>query len=199
MAHLYKLFPTPLIKFEFSKHENYVFDEICRKDRTPETWECVVNSSYPRIKHDDDFIDPKKSESLQDDLLTQIKDVFASANLPTNLSFGGSFWYNIYHEEQFQERHNHINTAIARNLWSGVYYNKNATPTKFYNPSLLHRVTKFPKSEETILDDCYHDFFFPSVKDGDVLLFPSTLDHEAQPTNSKSMRLTFSFNINILY
>ena len=195
MAHLYKLFPTPLIKFEFSKHENYVFDEIPQQDRIPENWECSVNSSFPCIEDKDNFIDQEKSKSLQRDLLREITDLFANANLPTNLTFNNSFWYNIYHEEQFQERHNHINTCASKNIWSGIYYNKNATPTKFYNPSLLHRVTKPPKSEETIVDDCYHDFFFPSVEDGDVILFPSTLEHEVKPTNSKMMRLTFSFNI----
>ena len=198
MYSVYKLFSVPIMKFKFSKHDEYYFENIEKHERIPENWRCSINSSYPKTLNNDIFIDKKKNNSLQKDLLIDIKEMFRQANIPTNISFNDMFWYNISHEEQFQERHNHYNFFHAQNLWSGIYYNKNATPTTFYPYSHFHRITKFKDFEKSIISDCYYDFFNVDVEDGDVVIFPSTIDHEVRASNRDIMRLTFSFNITII-
>lgn len=200
MYTLHKLFPTPIIKFKFSKHDNYFFDNIEKKEKIPLGWECSVNSSYPKIEPKDTFITRRISSSLQKDLLTDIRQMFESAGMPTNISFNDMFWYNVYHNNQNQERHTHLSSYHNRNFWSGIYYNKNASATTFYPISTLYRVNKFDKSENSILADCYFDHVNILVDDGDVILFPPYLEHEVKPQklDEQEMRLTFSFNITLI-
>ena len=82
-------------------------------------------------------------------------------------------------------------------FWSGVYYNKNASPTKFFNDNAMINTQKFRGVEETALSTCLAEGYFPPVKDGDIVLFPPYLEHsvESQPQHKDSMRMTFSFNI----
>lgn len=199
MYKLHKLFSTPLFHFRFSKHEKYFFEDIKKHERIPPGWKCSVNSSYPSISKNDSFIDKKKVKSLKEELLFEIKEMFKLSNIPTNISFEDMFWYNVYHENQGQERHNHLNSYPIRNFWSGIYYNKNSSPTTFYPTSLLHRTNRFDGYEHSILNDCFYDYANIDVNDGDVILFPPYLEHEVildkNISNKEKMRLTFSFNI----
>ena len=194
MKLIYKLFATPLIKFPFTKHQDYIFDDVEKSERVPPDWECSINSSYPKIHHQDPFIDTKKSKSLQKDLLKDIKSAFVEMNIPSDISMV-TFWYNIYHDNQYQERHNHRLNVKDDNSWSGIYYSKNSTPTTFYPPTTIGRISDFPGSEDTLLSDCFFTSFNPDVEDGDIIVFPSTIEHQVRPSQSNQMRLTFSFNL----
>jgi hypothetical protein len=194
MYKLHKVFPIPIFQFKFSKHENYFFDEIEKSEKIPEGWEHSVNSSYPNISKNDSFIDKRTVKKLKCDLLSEIKEMFKASNMPTNISFNDMFWYNIYHQNQGQERHNHMGGWYTKSVWSGVYYNKNATPTTFYPLSLMSRSSNFEGSEQSIVSDCFYTYANIDVSDGDVILFPPYLEHEVKYFLDM-MRVTFSFNI----
>jgi len=197
MYKLHNIFPTPILHFAFSKHKEYFFEDIQKSERVPPGWNCSINSSYPFITKNDLFINKKKAECLKNDLLLEIKELFKSSNIPSNISFNGGLWYNIYHKNQNQERHNHLNTHNGRNFWSGIYYNKNSSPTTFYPLSLMHRTSKFDGYENSIVKDSFYDYVNIDVNDGDVIIFPPYLEHEVilNKNFSDEMRVTFSFNI----
>jgi|TARA_B100001996_G_scaffold94524_1_gene70747 hypothetical protein len=192
-ASVIEVFPTPIVKFRFPKHEKYFFRDIPKsEDRTPEGWNCSVNSSYPFTGENDPYVPDEVNKRLQRDVMGSIRDVFIKNGLPPVEM--GAFWYNIYHEEQNQERHDHV-SAHANTFLSGVYYNKNATPTTFYPPSTLYRTLRFRGCEGTIIGNATRDTFEAEVNDGDIILFPPYLEHEVKKQTSESMRLTFSFNL----
>ena len=191
-----EVFPTPIIKFKFLKHEKYFFIDVPKcEDRTPKGWNCSVNSSYPFTGENDPYVSDEGNKRLQRDLMKGIRDVFVNGGLPP-VEFG-AFWYNIYHEGQDQERHHHV-SAPSNTYLSGIYYNKNATPTTFYPPSTLYRSLRYRGVDDSLFSSACKDNYEAKVQDGDVILFPPYLEHEVKQQTSDAMRMTFSFNLILL-
>lgn len=192
---LIPLFATPVIKFRFSKHKNYNFPDIGRSEKIPDGWEISLNSSFPLIEDDDPYISSHVRDSLENDLLSDIKKILTKLDI-SNSIFMESFWYNIYHDNQGQEPHEHIcGAGSSNNYWSGVYYSKGASPIKFHS---AHKYMKLctPPEVGPIMSDFYCDMYDLEVDDGEAILFPPWLVHEVVPDKTrKNMRLTFTFNI----
>jgi hypothetical protein len=190
-------FAVPIIKFEFKYHDRYKFNEIEKIERIPVEWAKSINSSFPNIRDDDYLISPNIRDSLINDLKESIQDVFEELNIPKEFYFQ-EFWYNVYHDGQGQEAHNHLPFAHGRlPYWSGIYYNKNASPTKFIRPDRLYATQLFEGYKESSLSNFYFYSFHPDVNDGDIILFPPYLDHyiDEDEQRKDNMRLTFAFNM----
>lgn len=193
------IFPIPLIKFKFKYHKNYNFNNIEKSIRLPDGWTVPLNSSFPNIKDDDNLVKPKTRDFLMSDIQFCINEVFEELNLPTNYTFK-DFWYNIYHKEQGQESHHHLSYVSDYGVyWSGVYYNKNSSPTEFTRPDRLYQSQLFPGYKDCGIKESYYYTFNPNVEDGDILLFPPYLYHCVPEVQLKEpeMRMTFSFNLQL--
>lgn len=193
------LFAVPLIKFRFSNHEKYKFPYIERKERIPEGWQKSLNTSFGQGENGDDFISAEKKSNLIFDISQDIKMIFLNLKMPTNFKIR-HFWYNIYHDNQGQEIHDHLSGAgLKNNYWSGIYYNTNSSPTLFYRPYRQHKVSMVPEyhNPDCYMYDYYQDTYFPQVSDGDIILFPPWIEHsvDTDETFKNKMRLTFAFNL----
>jgi len=194
------LFPVPLIVIKFKDHHKYDFPEVEKKDKKPYNWVDSVDTSFPIIKDDDPVISPVVRDNLKRDLKDSIVEVFRKLNFPTNIDFL-ELWYNIYHDNQGQEKHDH-SSHVGQTVpfWSGIYYNKNASPTEFFKcNSTITDTQKFDGYRESALASCLAKSVSPDVKDGDILLFPPYLKHsvKSKPQHKNEMRMTFSFNITL--
>ena len=194
------LFPVPLIVIKFKDHHKYDFPEVEKKDNKPYNWVDSVNTSFPNIKDDDPVISPVVRDNLKKDLKDSIVEVFRQLNFPTNIDFL-ELWYNIYHDNQGQEKHDH-SSHVGQTVpfWSGIYYNKNASPTEFFKcNSTITDTQKFDGYRESALASCLAKSVSPDAKDGDILLFPPYLKHsvKSKPQHKNEMRMTFSFNITL--
>ena len=194
------LFPVPIIRIKFKDHYKYNFSEVEKKDKKPSGWKISVNTTFPNIPDDDLMVPSTVRDSLMKDVKDGIVDVFEQLNIPTNIGYS-NFWYNIYHDNQGQEIHNHL-AYIGQTVpyWAGVYYNKNSTPTTFHRDDGNYRTQLFHGAESTSLAPWLSPNGAPSVEDGDILLFPPYLPHsvESKPQHKNSMRMTFSFNITLI-
>ena len=193
------LFPIPLIKIKFEDHYKYNFPEIGKNDHKPEGWELSLNTSFPIINDNDPIVSSSVRDSLKIDLKDSIMKVFEELMISRDIDFA-DFWYNIYHEQQGQEPHRHLPlVGGVVPFWSGIYYNKNASPTQFFRPDKLYLTQIFEGYQETGLSSCLVKADTPFVEDGDILLFPPYLEHSVQsePRHKDNMRMTFSFNINL--
>ena len=194
------LFPVPLIVIKFKDHHKYDFPEVEKEDRKPFNWVDSVNTSFPSINDDDPVISPVVRDNLKSDLKDSIVEVFRQLNFPTNIDFL-ELWYNIYHDNQGQEKHDHSShVGQIVPFWSGIYYNKNASPTEFFKSnSIITDTQKFDGYRESALASCLAKSVSPDAKDGDILLFPPYLKHsvKSKPQHKNEMRMTFSFNITL--
>ena len=193
------LFPVPVIRIEFKDHYKYNFPEVQRKDNRPEGWKVSLHTSFPGIGDDDPIVSPLVRDSLKNDLIDSIAEVFLQLRIPTNIEID-QLWYNIYHEHQGQEPHRHL-PMVGGTIpyWSGIYYNKNASPTKFIRDDNLYGLQIFPGYDKSELAYPLSSDYSPNVKDGDILLFPPYLRHSIRSLSHHrdQMRMTFSFNMGI--
>ena len=193
------LFPVPIIKIKFKDHHKYYFAEVEKKDQKPDAWVDSVHTTFPNIPDDDLVVYPMIRDSLKIDLKSSIVEVFQQLNLPINIEFL-QLWYNIYHDNQGQEKHNHFSqVGQLVPFWSGIYYNKNASPTTFFNNNFMIKTQEFDGFRETDLSSCLADACHFPVEDGDIILFPPFLEDSVDSTveHKNSMRMSFSFNITI--
>lgn len=193
-------FYVPFIKIKFSNHKKYNFPKfIEKKDWRPNNWKIPVHTTFPNIPDNNQFISNKQKNDLKNDLIIDIKKVFSEINIPSDIYFP-NFWYNIYHENQGQEPHNHL-SGVGEKLayWSGIYYYQNSSPTVFTRSDYLYKTQEFFGYENSGLSDFFNETFYPSINDGDIILFPPYLEHHVpiQNRTEKTMRVTFSFNIGL--
>ena len=193
------LFSIPIIKIKFKDHYKYNFSEVEKRDEKPDDWIAPVHTSFPVISDDDLIVPPMVRDSLNKDLVECVKEVIGKLKMPTNIEIN-QLWYNIYHDGQGQEPHRHL-PMVGGTLtyWSGIYYNKNASPTKFHRDDKLFQTQIFPGYEKSVMDSFLSTAFSPPVEDGDILLFPPYLRHSATSLSHHryQMRMTFSFNIDL--
>lgn len=195
---LKSLFPTPLIKFKFTKHYLYHFEEIPKSVNKPKGWVKPLNTSFG-IDDGDSFLSLEKKDKLSKHLKKDIDEVFARLEIPTEY-FIYQLWYNVYHDNQGQEIHDHISGPEGKSpYWCGIYYNKGTTPTSFIRPYITHRINRHPEFTfpDSPLFKFYSDIEHPEIEPGDVILFPPWLEHYVDTGEEckDNMRLTFSFNL----
>lgn len=84
-------------------------------------------------------------------------------------------------------RHFHPNSFL-----SGVYYPQDIdyTPLKFYSP---HRPTIFPRIAEHNIFNSITMLYTP--KQGEIILFPSDLEHSVERNSSDKIRCSYAFNL----
>jgi hypothetical protein len=193
------LFSVPLLIIKFNNHYKYKFSEVEKKDQKPYNWEVPLHTTFPNIGDDDPIVSTEVRDNLRKDILETIVNVFGEINLPTNIFFS-NMWYNIYHDNQGQEKHNHLSpVGVSVPFWSGIYYNKNASPTEFFRSGSIWKTQLFDGFHQTLLNDCLIQSFKPFVEDGDIVLFPPYLEHSVKSKleHKNKMRMTFSFNIGL--
>jgi hypothetical protein len=106
-------------------------------------------------------------------------------------------WYNVYTNGEYQEVHDHLGTSLNHTHFSFIHFlsynDKNHNPPEFRDPLSQLRIL----SLELDRNRC-GEVYVPNVKEGDLLMFPSYLQHcvpPGKPTNYP--RITISFNVRI--
>lgn len=101
------------------------------------------------------------------------------------------FWHSVYKNGESQEVHNHLPA-----MWSGIHFlkfdKKEHKPPIFFDPSRL------AKSFNVV----YHqgeDKFIPDVEEGDLIIFPSYLEHCVPAGYYDTHRITVAVNLKISY
>ena len=90
-------------------------------------------------------------------------------------------WYEQLRKYDYHECHNHGAIGYSACLYVS-FNNEEHLATKFHGPYL-----GFLNGESL--------FFQPEVKEGDIIFFPSALNHEAPINISDETRIVISFNI----
>lgn len=164
---------------------------------TPPNWECVVHSSYNN-----------KDININNNAIVKIYEKYMGKFLndfQLNIEEFRiqSLWYNAFLKNHFQEPHTHLPSDF-----SAVHYldfdDNCHSPTTFINPNLLMSQAmnslkpNFCKklNYENLLHSCFFDdITLTDISQGDIVFFPSYLNHYVRPNKSNKRRITISFNI----
>ena len=201
MPDLFTQFPTPVYKVGLSKHAEFkkryvpkltkLFKEEPNK-KAPwatmcHTWQLNLDET-----NTDDLV------YIQKDLDVAIEQFCSFLRLPP-FKFETAGWFNVHDSSMYQEAHNHIPAIL-----SGIYYiqfdKTKDSQVIFRNPCetflALMSGAKVPLSNPMFGPHTgHHDNLI--IEEGDVILFPGTLDHfvprAEQPHDQ--LRITLSFNV----
>ena len=132
----------------------------------------------------------KTLKNLKEDLITKVKEYFNEV-VCTNDSitpYITQSWLNYTEVGEFHHSHNHLNSYL-----SGVFYvnaKKEVDEIVFNKPNNRQLALTVTKPNAFNSMSCRF-----SVKTGDVILFPSTLEHEVLPKKGTDLRISLSFNV----
>jgi uncharacterized protein (TIGR02466 family) len=182
---IHSIFPTPIyftnLYREFTKKELSLVDK-CKLN---------VNKNESNTTSSDTYIlNHKLFKDLKTELDLIIQDYFnkiisSSNNIKPYIT---QSWLNYTEKNQFHHKHNHWNSFI-----SGVVYincnNENETITFFKEK---HEMLNFETKEYNLWNSKTWSFV---VNNGDVVLFPSELEHMVQVKTTDNTRISLSFNV----
>lgn len=157
---------------------------------SPTGWMCDVHTSYCKT----DLILEKYKKNYTDNII----DFFSEINFPESKLEILNLWYNLYKKGQWQETHHHAANPYA--YFSAVHFLKYDSeihsPIIMSNPNRIFLET-YSLGRQTNLN--YWDLMHPvNVEEGDIIIFPSTLEHFVKPQVTDDSRITISFNIRSL-
>ena len=173
-------FPTLIYRYHLedqdpikNRVEEY-YKENKFKKSIPDQWNCDLFTSYGTGLF-------PIGECL--DAFTPTLDEFQTESKSYGNMILTDLWLNVYESQNWQEKHIH-----SPGQWSGVYY-------VHFDPN-EHKATNFYHPCETLLATAgiTQNTLVPWVQEGDMIIFPSWLEHAAPMNKSSKMRSTISFN-----
>ena len=176
----------------YEEHKNYVLPD----------WNCVVHSTYK----ENNGIDYSNVVSIYKQ---EYENFVSENNLNLNLHnyWVQNLWYNYYVKHSNQEIHDHVTVCSEDNtfvFFSAVYFlklNDNHPRIQFYNPntySISNGQSEKVRSyfnTQNINHSFQRRYFGFDVKEDDLIIFPSSLEHAVFQQTVDDPRITISFNI----
>jgi uncharacterized protein (TIGR02466 family) len=176
------IFPTKIYKREFPRELNESETNKIKElldDFVPNRFNKTSRDNFVLSNHDE-FNELK--EFFQVNINQYTKNVF---NLPmsTKVHITQS-WLNLTAPNQQHHLHNHPNSFV-----SGVFYPKTVKndTISFKNPNIAAQ-TWLPEKGST------NSYMWINVNAGDLLLFPSWLEHKVDTNITEDERISLSFN-----
>ena len=134
-----------------------------------------------------------KSETLNDIIISSVSKLPMSGNL----CFTIEGWKNINEPGNFNTLHHHPNCNLSGVLW--IKTPKNCGNIVFESPEIFNRYKELDSYSDEFKcnSNVYMTYYFPP-KEGNVLIFPSNLQHEVEENKSIEDRISYSFNIKLI-
>ncbi len=192
LAEKKELFAIPVVKLRIPEHD------VLKQQFLPE-----ILAHYEA----DDFVKPGywETDRIHSSFATPPKDaVIKSMPAPYQKiigeyvradKFSVHVWHNVYWKnEEYQEVHHHIPFHISLIHFLAFDRTEHKAPV-FYDPA---RQIKAYAVRDDIPKDVYEDKAQLEVDEGDVLIFPSYLEHRVPAGKYKNPRVTVSMNVTLV-
>jgi uncharacterized protein (TIGR02466 family) len=179
------IFPTPIYMSKLDRTLTPLelkFVEKIKKKSYYNGQNTTSNSNY--ILNEKPFLDLKKELDLR------VKDYFEKVLSSTDLviPFITQSWLNYTETNQYHPKHSHSNSFV-----SGVFY--------INCHEELDKITFFNDGYKTIKPEVKtwnlynsESWWFP-VKTGDIIMFPSSLNHMVEIKQGTNTRISLAFNV----
>lgn len=182
--HIEKLFTTPVLQFnlnrQFTKEEQNVFLDNANSVNHSKTDNTLSHVSTDKGVLNDNRMSEIKSFINQS--IFKYKNDIMKVKSNCELYITES-WIVYLNNGESVHQHNHPNSII-----SGVFYFNDAEIT-FINEK--RQIIWFDESEYNEFNSNEHKM---KLKQGDLILFPSTLSHCVRPIEQEKTRMSLSFN-----
>jgi uncharacterized protein (TIGR02466 family) len=184
-ANINSIFPTPIY---FSKLDRELsLEELSFINNT----KTKTFKNEGNITSDDTYIlNNTEFKNLKEDLDLIIQDYFDKVISPANniTPYITQSWLNYTETNQYHHKHAHPNSLV-----SGVFYincNEDFDKIKFFNEK--YQTIKLETKNFNLWNSA--SWWFP-VKTGDIVLFPSSLNHMVETKEGNNTRISLAFNV----
>lgn len=192
-----ELFPVTIFKTQIENNnrlKELLVRDILETSETlliPEDW--TTNKVKTSFGEELEVIENNR-DLLESEYIECMREVF---DRDFNVEFD-SIWYNVYMDGEYQEVHDHLGTPLNPTHFSFIHFlsfNKGEhKPPEFRDP--LSQIRNL--SLELDRTRC-GEVYVPNVKEGDLLMFPSYLQHCVPPGKKTSYpRITIAFNVRVI-
>jgi len=182
---LYQLFPEPLyvsqLERTFTKAELQLTDEYKKK-----THKSIGNTTT----NDHCVLEHKTFKTLKQELNKMILNYFDKVVCTSNsiTPYITQSWLNYTEPNQFHHRHYHHNSYV-----SGILY---MNADKAVDKVIFHRTTHPLIDLKISTPNAFNSrVSWHVVETGDVILFPSQLEHSVESKKGTNTRISLSFNV----
>ena len=108
-----------------------------------------------------------------------------------------NIWKNTYNKDGFQEVHDHVDHEKNAHVSGCIFLEDQTKDTsKFY--FFNRHNTELSLWREILNDERLYNRWFPNIKAGDIIFFPSYMLHGVTPHKLRKPRTTISFNLKFI-
>ena len=155
----------------------------------PSEWNCSVKSSFESDTNMSDFSWDYFYECIKPNLLEMHQQLNGNPLAHIDMT---EAWLNQYTMGDSQEVHTHIGgDDCTFSLAYFAQYAENDAKFIFYDPDQTKHLGNYSKHYSTV------NTWFPDVREGDIIIFPSWLHHQVDVQRSDTTRITVSANFKV--
>ena len=156
-----------------------------KNQKTKPTFDSGVHTSFASGNEN---LEKESFKYLANTIIKLLEEKFKS---PFRITLT-NIWQNIYKKNDFQEKHIHIGSHF-----SFIIYDKIDVPkTLFFNPAYYLIESFYKESDGFKQGDICDTNFMPPCREGQIIVFPSFLEHMVRKTSNA---VTISGNINFKF
>ena len=184
MSNIENLFPIPIGWYNHQDGLTKEEKKYLIEDQKHKPNEGNTTSEFRKILHN------KKCASLRQFIEESLENYFDQVYKPKQdvEPYITQSWCNYSKPGQWHHKHAHPNSII-----SGVYYIQAEMTDKimFYHPKRYHQIRVHPPRDWNMFNS---ESWWYGVTTGQLVLFPSSLEHHVPPVEGKETRISLSFN-----
>ncbi len=134
-----------------------------------------------------------KSETLKNVIMSSVSKLPMLGNLSCDIEG----WKNINEPGNFNIPHSHPRSHLSGVLW--IKTSDNCGNIVFESPEIFNRYQELDSYSDEFRrnSNVYMTYYF-TPKEGNILIFPSNLQHEVKENKSNEDRISYSFNIRLI-
>ena len=183
------LFPTPFWKIKVPNHQSikekylqFFIDGYEKKIfDVPEDW--ITHKCHTSFR---------SNKIIEKDLFDEYSSIFNSI---IEKEWKGSieYWWQVYKNNEYQEWHDHMPSTLSAIHF--LNFKKEHKAPMFQDPIRNLKATmNHAGLNERMLET---DKYTPEVEEGDIIIFPSYLQHTVPAGKYNSHRVTIALNLNV--
>jgi uncharacterized protein (TIGR02466 family) len=184
-ANVHSIFPTPIYISKLDRKLTALelkFVDNNKKDFYKNIGNITSSNNY--------ILNEKPFTNIKKELTLKVEEYFDKIISPANniTPYITQSWLNYTEKNQYHHKHAHPNSLV-----SGVFYincHKEHDKIKFFNDNY-----KTIKPEIKDWNIWNSESWWFSVKTGDVILFPSSLNHMVETKEGTNTRISLAFNV----
>jgi uncharacterized protein (TIGR02466 family) len=178
------LFPSTLVAGRLEINNDILLDELTEKFSKNETYseQDEFYKTKPNLNLNPTF--KELTESINNFVNLVCSEIYQYTDIVPYIT---QMWAVGLPQNKNIHKHYHPNS-----VFSGVYYPQNLeySALRVYTP---HKKMLLPKKTQSNLFNSYSVPIRP--KQGDIILFPSDLEHDTEKNNFNGIRISIAFNI----